>query len=84
MLTSLAAQLPQSAELIAFCIVERRDAPPAWIRCGRAQLNADGSVRVHLDALPLSGELHLRPPSVRRLPPAAAGQGNGAMKPLHS
>lgn len=64
MLTSLTAQSPQSTELVAFCIVERRGAPPAWVRCGSAQLAPDGSVRVHLDALPLNGKLHLRPPSV--------------------
>lgn len=47
-------------ELIAWSIVERRGAAPVWIRCGIARVNRDGSVNVRLDALPLSGELHLR------------------------
>ena len=49
------------AQLVAYCIVERDEGPPAWIRCGTARHNRDGSVNVRLDALPLSGELHLRP-----------------------
>jgi hypothetical protein len=51
----------ESPELVAFCIVEREDGSATWIRCGRARLNRDGSVNVRLDALPLNGELHLRP-----------------------
>lgn len=87
MLTSLTARLPLSAELVAFCIVERPDAPPAWVRCGSARIAPDGSVRVRLDALPLSGELHLRPPSVptvsaaRSAPPA---RGKSRERPLNS
>jgi hypothetical protein len=48
-------------DLTAFCIVERRDGSSTWIRCGQARLNRDGSINVRLDALPLNGELHLRP-----------------------
>jgi len=47
-------------DLVAWCIVERPDAAPAWVRCGTARLNRDGSVNVRLDALPLSGGLHIR------------------------
>lgn len=50
-------------DLAAFCIVEHPDAAPTWIRCGSARINPDGSLNVRLDALPLSGELHLRPAS---------------------
>lgn len=94
MLTSLATPpaLPPDgddsvkAELVAFCIVERRDAPPAWVRCGTALVDDDGSVQIRLDVLPLSGELHLRPPT---LPSAASARGLPALRrraprPLHS
>jgi hypothetical protein len=65
-----------SPELVAFCIVEREDGSATWIRCGRARLNRDGSVNVRLDALPLNGELHLRPArpsSPSDSPPRPAG-----------
>lgn len=94
MLTSLAARPVVSpdgeesvkAELVAFCIVERPDAPPAWVRCGSALVDEDGSVQVRLDAVPLSGELHLRPPT---MPTAPAARGLPALRrraphPLHS
>ena len=66
MLTRLAPRPPSprrtaATEFVAFCIVDRGDATTSWIRCGRARLNRDGSLNVRLDALPLNGELHLRP-----------------------
>lgn len=66
MLTRLAPRRPPSrsteaAQFVAFCIVDRGDSTTSWIRCGRARLNRDGSLNVRLDALPLNGELHLRP-----------------------
>jgi len=57
--------------LVAFCIVERADGSSTWIRCGRARVNRDGSINVRLDALPLNGELHLRPAETTS-PPATA------------
>lgn len=57
----------RNTELVAYCIVEREDAAPTWIRCGNARVNRDGSVNVRLDALPMNGELHLRPLDVRHL-----------------
>lgn len=71
MLTRLAPQRPPSrstetTEFVAFCIVDHGDATTSWIRCGRARLNRDGSLNVRLDALPLNGELHLRPVDTNR------------------
>lgn len=31
-----------------------------WVRIGRAFINRDGSYNLNLDALPLTGKLHLR------------------------
>lgn len=56
-----AAQPGRPAELTAFCVIEREDGSVTWIRCGRARPNRDGSINVVLEALPLNGELHLRP-----------------------
>ena len=39
-----------------------------WTRVGRAFLNRDGSINVHLDALPMQGKLQLREPSETRNP----------------
>ncbi len=71
MLTPLASRracAPSDVDYFAYCIVEHPDQAPTWIRCGRARLNRDGSVNVQLDALPLSGELHLRAPTPLPLP----------------
>ncbi len=37
-----------------------------WTRVGRAFRNRDGSINVHLDALPMQGKLQLREPSEPR------------------
>lgn len=68
MLTSLAPQLPAprpdgAVSLVAYCVLERPDEAPVWVRCGSARVQRDGSVNVRLDALPLTGRLHLRPAS---------------------
>jgi hypothetical protein len=31
-----------------------------WVRAGQAELNADGSLNLTLDVLPLDGRLHVR------------------------
>jgi hypothetical protein len=36
-----------------------------WQRIGRAHVNKDGSWNVYLNALPLNGELNIRPARVR-------------------
>ena len=77
------------ADFHAYCIIEQPGESPTWIRCGHARLNRDGSLNVQLDALPLSGELHLRAPAA--LPPrdavvarAGALLADTATIPLHS
>lgn len=96
MLTHLAsrraAPLRAATELVAFCIVEREGGPPSWIRCGTARLARDGSINVRLDALPLTGELHLRPaegeilrpPAPLDLPSPTPDPLERAPSPLHS
>lgn len=44
---------------IAYAIVER-NGKSYWNRIGVAFVNADGSINVKLDALPISGELQIR------------------------
>jgi hypothetical protein len=68
MLTPLSPSLPAPSpvgpvQLVAYCVLERPDETPVWVRCGSARLLRDGSVNVRLDALPLTGRLHLRPAS---------------------
>ena len=36
-----------------------------WVRIGTAFVNKDGSLNVYLDAMPLSGELHIRDARVK-------------------
>ena len=36
-----------------------------WQKIGRAYVNKDGSLNVHLNALPLNGELNIRDPRLR-------------------
>jgi hypothetical protein len=42
-----------------FCVVERLK-KKYWLRVGMAFVNRDGSINVRLDAIPLSGQLHIR------------------------
>lgn len=93
MLTRLAPRRPAprsaaAAHFVAFCIVDHGDSTTSWIRCGKARLNRDGSLNVRLDALPLNGELHLRPvdgggagASQKPQPQAKPAEAGG---PLHS
>lgn len=45
--------------LAVFSIKKERNAS-IWVRAGRAELNADGSLNLNLDVLPLDGRLHVR------------------------
>ena len=36
-----------------------------WVKIGRAFVNKDGSLNVYLDALPLTGQLHIRDPKAK-------------------
>ena len=42
-----------------FCVVERLKRK-YWLRVGMAFVNRDGSLNVRLDAVPLTGQLHIR------------------------
>lgn len=47
--------------LAVYSIVEREGLDRAiWTRVGSAFKNRDGSMNVHLDALPTNGKLHVR------------------------
>ncbi len=45
-----------------------------WNRIGVAFVNSDGSLNVKLEALPVSGELHIRDYAPRREAPGASGK----------
>lgn len=46
---------------VVYTIVERaRDKRKFWLRIGAAFTNRDGSLNVHLDAVPTNGTLHIR------------------------
>lgn len=67
--------------MVAYSIVHRDGNSLSWIRCGVGRLNPDGSVNVRLDALPLSGELHLRPIGKRHPPiPHSTAEAETAQK----
>ncbi len=57
--TAVAARATASRRWAVFTIVESEERS-TWRRVGVAFLNRDGSFNVYLDALPLSGKLHLR------------------------
>ena len=40
--------------------IERKDRGTYWMRVGTGFLNRDGSLNVYLDALPITGKLHVR------------------------
>ena len=44
---------------VVYAIVER-GSKKHWLRIGLAFVNRDGSLNVHLDAVPLTGQLHIR------------------------
>lgn len=43
-----------------YTIVERGGHKKIWLRIGVAFVNRDGSLNVRLDAMPVSGQLHIR------------------------
>jgi hypothetical protein len=45
--------------LAVFSIKQGRNGS-IWVRAGFAEENADGSMNLHLDVLPLDGRLHVR------------------------
>lgn len=51
--------MDQAKMKVAYVITERGD-KSYWQRIGVAFTNRDGSINVRLDALPMSGQLHIR------------------------
>lgn len=51
--------MDQSKMKIAY-VVTQRGANKYWTRVGAAFVNRDGSINVKLEAIPVSGEIHVR------------------------
>lgn len=48
--------------LEVYTVVERPRNTSLWVRVGTAHVNADGTIGVELNALPLTGKLVIREP----------------------
>lgn len=58
--------------------VVRKEGDGLWSEVGRAYVNADDSITVYLEAVPVSGKLQIREPRLRReAGKTAAGAGAG-------
>jgi len=61
---SISAQFTKGQRLAVFSIREIKDGKgkngSIWVRAGRAFVNADGSLNLLLDVLPIDGRLHVR------------------------
>ena len=70
---------------VVYTIIERGKGRRVWLRVGVAFVNRDQSLNVRLDALPISGQLHIReapPPGSRDLEPLApVSRGDGQRGP---
>lgn len=61
---------------VVYTIIERGRGRRVWLRVGVAFVNRDQSLNVRLDAVPISGQLHIReapPPGSRESDPSALG-----------
>ena len=52
--------MPPSADWKVVYAIAERGPKKHWLRIGMAFVNRDGSLNVRLDAVPLSGQLHIR------------------------
>ncbi len=43
-----------------YTVIEREGHNDIWVKIGAGHVNRDGSITVKLDALPISGSLHIR------------------------
>ena len=59
---------PSSTHKVVYAVIERGP-KKHWLRIGIAFVNKDGSLNVRLDAVPLTGQLHIRDEPSR--PPTA-------------
>lgn len=62
-----------------YTIVERSGHKKIWLRIGLAFVNRDGSLNVKLDAVPVSGQLH-----IRESPPRDSRDSRDSMSELFS
>lgn len=67
---------------VVYTVVERKGGQKSyWVRIGAAFTNRDGSLSVHLDAVPTNGTLQIRDPDESRwsrFGGGAGGRGAGA------
>ena len=63
---------PSTDWKVVYAIVERGP-KKHWLRIGLAFVNRDGSLNVRLDAVPLTGQLHIRDDVNRPNPDEAPG-----------
>jgi hypothetical protein len=55
--------MPPSPDWKVVYAIVARGPKKHWLRIGMAFVNRDGSLNVRLDAVPLTGQLHIREPS---------------------
>ena len=55
--------------------VVRKEGEGSWVEVGSAWINADESINVYLDAIPVSGRLQIRDPRARNADVEASAQG---------
>jgi len=53
---------PSPSWKVVYAVIERGP-KKHWLRIGLAFVNRDGSINVRLDAVPLTGQLHIRDPN---------------------
>ena len=55
--------MAKQPDLNVFTVIERHgDKKNFWQRIGSGWTNSDGSFNVELNALPVNGKMHIRPP----------------------
>ena len=52
--------MAKAKKLTVFSIRTTPKGGTIWVRAGTGSVNADGSINIHLDVLPIDGTLHVR------------------------
>lgn len=68
---------PSPSWKVVYAVIER-GARRHWLRVGLAFVNRDGSLNVRLDAVPFTGQLHIRDPNQSEGGEAVADLQNGS------
>jgi hypothetical protein len=68
----------ENARMKAVYVITERNDNKYWNRVGVAFVNRDGSLNVRLEALPVTGELHIRDFVVQKEASGATGRGFGS------